>query len=435
MHRIVIVGGGAGGLELATRLGDKLGKSRRAHVTLVDRCATHIWKPLLHEVAAGSLDTNVHQIGYAAHARWHHFEFCNGELIGLDRGQKTLQLAAVVDPEHAGEVILPQREITYDTLVLAIGSQTHFFDIPGAREHAITLDTLPQAERLRRRLLQTCVKNGSRETTGQPSPIDIVIIGGGETGAELSAELRRMEDVLREFNVHSTAAESRMSVTLLEAGPRILPALPTEVSEVTANELQELNIDISVADPVVAVEKSMVMTKSGRRLRSDITVWAAGIRAPACLANLDGLSVNKINQLNVTKTLQSETDNNIFALGDCASCHWTEKRMVPPRAQAARQQAIFLADAIQARLRGRDIGEFSYSDYGSLVSLGPRSAVGVISATSREPRVFVRGRFAKLMYSALYRKHLASVSGVRKTLAGIVVDSLRRVNTPRIKLH
>ncbi|WP_213305686.1 NAD(P)/FAD-dependent oxidoreductase [Paraburkholderia sacchari] len=435
MHRIVIVGGGAGGLELATRLGDKLGRSKRAHVTLVDRCATHIWKPLLHEVASGSLDTHVHQIAYAAHARWHHFEFCHGELIGLNRSQHTLLLGAVSDAEHPGEGVLPPRDLEYDTLILALGSQTHFFGVTGAQENAITLDTLPQAERLRRRLLQTCVKSSARKDGGRSSHVDIVIIGGGATGVELAAELRRMEAVLREFKVHRADQHGGMSVTLLEAGPRILPALPPDVTAATSDQLRDLRIDVSVGDPVIAVESDTVVTQSGRRIPSDVTIWAAGIKAPACLAKLDGLSANKINQLNVSRTLQSESDPDIFALGDCASCPWTGDRMVPPRAQAAHQQAIFLFHAIQARLRGEAVGEFRYSDYGSLISLGPTSAVGVISPSSQAKRIFVKGRIARVMYSALYRKHLAAVSGLRKTLVGIVVDSLRRLNTPGVKLH
>jgi NADH:ubiquinone reductase (H+-translocating) len=435
VHRIVIVGGGAGGLELATRLGDNLGKSKRAHVTLVDRCTTHIWKPLLHEIAAGTLDTHAHQIGYAAHARWHSFQFCHGELIGLDRSRRVLRVAAVSDPENPHELILPPRDLAYDTLVLALGSQTHFFGVTGAKEHAITLDTPSQAERLRRRLLHVCAKTAAQGETGTPPAAGVVIIGGGATGIELAAELRRMEDVLREFNVHHAQRANRMRVTLLEAGPRILPALSPDVSATTSDRLRDLSIDILLNDPVIAVENDTVVTKKGLRIPSDITIWAAGIKAPECLASLDGLSVNKINQVNVTASLQSETDAHIFAMGDCASCTWKENLMVPPRAQAAHQQALFLFRAIRARLCNRPIGQFRYADHGSLISLGPRSAVGVISPSWFVSQIFVQGRFARLLYSALYRKHLAGVSGLRGAIVSTVADALRRVGKPGVKLH
>src|SRR6476659_11054103 len=105
--RIVVVGGGAGGLELATALGERLGKRGRAHVTLVDRSRTHLWKPLLHEVAAGSMDIHAHQLDYLAQARWHGFTFTLGALAGLDRRAREIAIAAVVDDE--GVEILPAR--------------------------------------------------------------------------------------------------------------------------------------------------------------------------------------------------------------------------------------------------------------------------------------------------------------------------------------
>src|SRR5881392_2486181 len=113
-HRVVIVGGGAGGLELATRAGDRLGRRGRATVTLVDKNETHLWKPLLHEVAAGSMDIHAHQLDYLAQARWHRFTFVLGALAGLDRAARDVLVAPVKDDE--GEEILPARRVPYDTL-------------------------------------------------------------------------------------------------------------------------------------------------------------------------------------------------------------------------------------------------------------------------------------------------------------------------------
>src|SRR5919106_6951634 len=118
LHRIVIVGGGAGGLELATRLGDRLGRRRQARITLIDCARTHLWKPLLHEVAAGSMDLYEHDLDYLAQARWHHFDFQLGRMDGLDRSRRVIRIAPTQD-EQSGEELIPRREIAYDTLVIA----------------------------------------------------------------------------------------------------------------------------------------------------------------------------------------------------------------------------------------------------------------------------------------------------------------------------
>lgn len=290
---------------------------------------------LLHEVAAGSLDTHAHQITYAAHAHWHHFSFVQGEMTGVERDARQVKIGAVVDADDDSKEVLPARTIEYDTLVLALGSRTHFFGVPGAQDNAITLDTLEQAERLRKRLLQACVRKQALSEGGNAEPVDLAIIGAGATGVELAAELRRMETTFRQFGVLATDGSTTMRITLLEAGNRILPALPEKVSLATHTSLKNLDVSISVSDSVTRVEPQSVATKSGRVIPADITIWAAGIKAPEVLASLDGIVVNKLNQVKVSGSLQSESDENIFALGDCASCSWTSERMVPPRAQAA----------------------------------------------------------------------------------------------------
>ncbi|MDR5832356.1 NAD(P)/FAD-dependent oxidoreductase [Caballeronia sp. LP006] len=433
MHRIVIVGGGAGGLELATRLGDRLGAGNRAQVTLVDRWPTHVWKPLLHEVAAGSLDTNTHQITFAAHAHWHHFGFVQGEMTGLSRANKEVSVAPVYDND--GVEIIPARTLQYDTLVLALGSRTHFFGVNGAQKNAITLDTLEQAELLRKRLLQACLRKRAFNQGSSDQAVDIAIIGGGATGVELAAELRRMEDTFRQFGLLSGEKQHQMRITLLEAGGRILPALSDKVSNATQSLLERMSVVVSVADPVDNVAANFVKTKSGRSIAADVTIWAAGIKAPDVLSSLDGITVNRINQVKVTQTLQSVADGDIFALGDCASCAWTDDRMVPPRAQAAHQQAVFLFKALTARIRGRPMGVFAYRDHGSLISLGSSTAVGSLSNRATSRSIFVQGLVAKVMYAALYRKHLAAVSGLRHTAIALLAHSLRRVASPRVKLH
>jgi NADH dehydrogenase len=438
-HRLVIVGGGAGGLELATRLGDRLGSlrsGRRARVTLVDLNATHIWKPLLHEVAAGSMDPNTHQIAYAAQASWHHFEFQQGALTGVDRAQRRIQVGEVRGED--GELILPAREIPYDTLVLAVGSVTNFFGVPGAAVNALALDTAAQAERFRRRLLAACMRAQANRMTASDGArgVSVVIIGAGATGVELSAELRTTAQVLAAYGIHDLDPAHDVRIHLIEAGPRVLPALPDRVSGGITRLLGRLDVDVLTGERVTEVAPECVRMASGREIASDLTVWAAGIAAPPVTAQLQGLTLNRLGQIEVEPSLQVKGDPDIFALGDCAACAWPEtKGWVPPRAQAAHQQADHLVQAIERRLAGRPLRPFRYRDFGSLVSLGDYSAVGNLMGGVIAGSFLVEGLFARLMYASLYRMHMRALLG----FWGMVVDAishwLRRTTHPRVKLH
>lgn len=435
-HRFVIVGGGAGGLELATQLGDKYGKHKKADIILVDRSPTHLWKPLLHEVAAGSLDIHTHQVEYIAQASWHWFEFQQGELLGLDRERKTVSVSACFDAD--GQEILPQREIAYDTLILAIGSVTSFFNVPGAEQHAIALDTTAQAERFRRQLIAACMRAqnrlGENENAARPR-VDIGIIGGGATGVELSAELRNTAQILRAYGLHHLDPVRDINITIIEAGQRILAALPERVSNETTKLLRKLNVDVFTSERVTEIQERCVRTASGKSVPADLIVWAAGIRAPDVLQTL-GLPVNKQGQIIVTQTLRTEVDKNIFAFGDCAACPAPETgRTVPPRAQAAHQQAKFLLRALPRHLTGEPLPTFTFRDLGSLVSLGRLSAVGNLMGNLVGGSMLIEGLLARLLYTSLYRMHVMALSGFMRMVLDTLVHWLRGKTAPRIKLH
>lgn len=428
VHRIVIVGGGAGGLELATALGDKLVKSGRISVVLVDRSSTHIWKPLLHEVAAGSMDANSHQLEYAAQARWHRFVYQPGELQGLDRERKTITIGSLNDDD--GVELLPRRDIPYDTLVLSIGSVTNFFNVPGAEKNAISIDTMHQAEHFRRRMIGLCVRADQAQ-----SKLNIAIIGGGATGVELSAELRNTAEILGAYGLHHLDPHRDIRISVIEAAPRILSALPERVSSKTTELLNHMEIDVLIDAKVSEVQEHAVMLANGDSVPADLTVWAAGIRAPQILSEL-GLPVNRLGQVVVTQSLQTEVDPNIFAFGDCAACPWPEKNStVPPRAQAAHQQASFLFNVIKKRLDNEELPVFQYRDLGSLVSLGRFDAVGNLMGPLLGRAMFIEGVLARLLYISLYRMHLVALHGVIRTCADTVGHWLRRKTSPRVKLH
>ncbi|MGL4395443.1 MAG: NAD(P)/FAD-dependent oxidoreductase, partial [Hyphomicrobium sp.] len=189
LPHIIVVGGGAGGLELATQLGHKLGRKRKARITLVDRSRTHIWKPLLHEIAAGSMEVDRHELEYQAQGHWHGFKFRYGEMTGVDRKAKRVNLAATFDED--GREITPVRSFDYDYLVIAVGSVSNDFGTPGVKDNAIMLDTPEQAERFNRRLLNACVRANAQPGPVRPGQLHVAIIGAGATGTELSAELHR----------------------------------------------------------------------------------------------------------------------------------------------------------------------------------------------------------------------------------------------------
>lgn len=431
IHRIVIVGGGAGGLELATRLGRSLGKREQAKVVLVDANLTHIWKPLLHEVAAGSLNSTGDELNYVAQAKWNHFEFQLGRMCGLDRANKRIRLAATHVPE--GHALLPEREIAYDTLVLAVGSTTNDFGTPGAAEHCICLDTRKQAERFRRQLLSHYLRAQAGE--GYGNQVNIAIIGAGATGVELAAELRHASHELAAYGLDRILPEN-LQITLIEAGPRVLPALPERISTSVHKTLEKLGTTVLTNAAVSEVTADGLNTKQGQHIPAHLKVWAAGIRAPSFLKDLDGLESNRIDQLVVRTTLQTTRDDDIFAFGDCAACPQpdNEGRHVPPRAQAAHQQASLLAKSLKLRLEGKPLPEYRYRDYGSLISLSSFSAIGNLMG-NLTGSVTLEGWLARKFYVSLYRMHQMALYGGIRTFLMMLGDRFRRSTEPRLKLH
>ncbi|MBD8826360.1 NAD(P)/FAD-dependent oxidoreductase [Pseudomonas sp. CFBP 13602] len=431
-QRIVIVGGGAGGLELATSLGKTLGKRGTASVTLVDANLTHIWKPLLHEVAAGSLNSSEDELNYVAQAKWNHFEFQLGRMSGLDRAAKQIQLSATLDPETGLELV-PARSIGYDTLVIAVGSTTNDFGTKGAAEHCLFLDTRKQAERFHQQLLNHYLRAhaGHDESRAQ---ISVAIVGAGATGVELAAELHNAAKELAAYGLGRIAPEN-MRITLIEAGPRVLPALPERIGQPVHQTLEKLGVTVLTNAAVSEVTAESLLTSSGQVIPASLKVWAAGIRAPGFLKEIDGLETNRINQLVVRPTLQSTRDDDIFAFGDCAACPQPgTDRNVPPRAQAAHQQASLLAKSLKLRIEGKALPEYTYKDYGSLISLSHFSAVGNLMG-NLTGSVMLEGWLARMFYVSLYRMHQAALYGLFRTGMLMLGSRIGRGTEPRLKLH
>ena len=435
LHHIVIVGGGAGGLELATRLGDGLGKKQKALITLIDSTRTHVWKPLLHEIAAGSMSPEKHELEYMAQAHWHHFRFRLGRMDGLNRAAKEVTIAPYFDEE--GVEVIARRTFKYDSLVIAIGSTTNDFGIKGALEHSIALDTQEQAEKFHRRLHNALLRAQTQTAPIHAGQLEVVIVGAGATGVELAAELHNTTRELAAYGLNKIDADRDIKISIIEASERVLPALPPKLSDAVNLELRKLNVQVFAGERVTEVSEKGVHTHSGRFYPSELVVWAAGIKAPEFLKQLDGLETNRINQLVVKQTLQTTLDDSIFAFGDCAACPWIgHDGNVPPRAQAAHQQASLLAKSMKKRA-GNDINLpiYHYRDYGSLVNLGRYSTVGSLMGALSGGNMYIQGMFARLMYQSLYKMHLMTLHGMAEVVLQTLARMITRRTEPKVKLH
>ena len=429
MTKIIVVGGGAGGLELATKLGRTLGRKKRAQITLVDRKASHLWKPLLHEVATGSLDEGVDALSYRAHAKNHYFDFQMGSLNDIDRERKVIALSEFKD-DH-GELLMPSRELEYDILVMALGSTSNDFNTPGVRDNCIFLDSPEQAHRFRTEMNNQFLKLHAKNGQGT---VDIAIVGAGATGVELSAELHNAVKELRTYGFGDLDS-SKLNVNLIEAGERILPALPPRISSAAHSELTKLGVNVRTNTMVTQADANGLTTKDGDKIPAQIMVWAAGIKAPDFMKDIGGLETNRINQLVVKNTLQTTLDDNIFAIGDLAQCTQADGSFVPPRAQAAHQMASCAFSNIIAKLNGRDLKDYIYKDKGSLVSLSRFSTVGSLMGNLTKGSMMVEGRIARIVYISLYRMHQMALHGLIKTSLMMLVGRINRVLRPNLKLH
>jgi NADH dehydrogenase len=432
--QIVVVGGGAGGLELVTRLSAALGREK-FDIILVEKNRTHIWKPLLHEVAAGSLDANLDEVGYRSHCHRWGYRFFYGSLEGIDRVNRNIWIAPILDED--GSEIMGRHRIRYDYLVMAVGSVSNDFNIPGVAKHCLFLDSRVQADRFRNKLLDQCLRVSRimSEAPEKDAHVRIAVVGGGATGVELAAELYNAAAALRHYGLE-VFDESRMEITLIEAGPRILPALPEDLATAAREELEALGVHVLTNTQIVEATRDGMVTRSGEIIRAELRVWAAGVKAPEMLKDIAGLETNRNNQLLVRPTLQTTRDDHIFAIGDCVFFQAEQQTQpVPPRAQAAHQMAAAVSVNLQRQIRGLPLKSFVYRDYGSLVSLSRYSTVGSLMGSLIGGRMAIEGRLARFVYASLYRMHLFAIHGAFKGAAMIVYGWVNRIVRPRLKLH
>ena len=407
MQKIIIIGGGAGGLELATDLGDKLGKTDKAQITLVDKNSYHLWKPLLHEVATGVLDEQVDNIYYASQGQQHNFEFTQGTFTDLDRNSKQITVI-----NHNDEPI----SIDYDILVIAIGSTSNDFGTPGVKEHCIFLDDQNAAIRLREILINKftsfCSIIDDHQSTDEDK-IRIAIVGGGATGVELASELPNMVEKFGACGRNKMCSDL-LDVSVIEATDRILPALPEKTAISITKTLEKQGIHVLTKTMITKAENDGFYPKDGDIIKADIMIWTAGVKAPDYLKEISGLESSRSNQLVVKPTLQTSRDDSIFVIGDCAYAMQENGHASPPTAQAAHQMAKICYENIINILNNNPLKSFKYTDNGTIISLHD-TAQGVVKIAGKS-EMSVKGWFALIIHRLLYRMHQASLLGIFKTI-------------------
>jgi NADH dehydrogenase len=430
MHKVVIVGGGIAGILAATHLGRHLKGSASTSVLLIDHNFAHVWKPMLHTFAAGTANYSTQSFSFAPLAKRNGIDYWPGELCGLDRHRKTVELGPIALPDGRSE--LPGRSIPYDTLVLAIGSHSNDFHTPGVSEHCYFMDDVGQAQTLNAAIRSETIRNMD---IGEET--DVVIIGGGATGVELAAELTRRIQIFSGYVSRTSPPRLRITLieTLIETGPRLLASFPEKISRAVEGKLAKLGVDVRTGTKVIGADNQGVLIEGGQRIDAPIRVWAAGVKAPSVAAKLGGLDINRKGQIVVRPTLQMKDDDSIFALGDCASFTGADGRPLPTTAQVARQQGLFLARSLARYItHNRPLDDFNFTDMGSLIALGDYAAYGSIGAHGFLHGALIKGWLAKVGHASLYRMHQIDLNGLMRGSVGWLDDDLTKVARPPIRL-
>ncbi|MBB3951734.1 NAD(P)/FAD-dependent oxidoreductase [Aureimonas jatrophae] len=421
-HRLLILGGGAGGLELASQFaghGD-------IEVTLVDREATHVWKPRLHELAAGTVSTSLSEISFYRLGHLRQFRFEQGSVEALDPERRTVRLAALRD--RAAGIEVPPREIGYDGCVVALGGVTADFGVEGVTENAVRLDGKEDADAFRERFVLAMI--GARES-GRPA--DVVIVGSGATGTELAAHLRNSERAF--FDQNARERETKLlDITILEAGDELMPGASDELRRGLAARLRELDVKVVTNVRVSAVDRDEVRA-GGERWPATLTVWAGGLTGSPVLGRLGPFQIDKRGRIVVDETLAAEGVPHVWAMGDATSLtpRGSDKPL-PPTAQVASQQADYLAEVLPLTLKGEPVEPFRYRDRGKLVSLARAGAVGSLPV-GRKNKLEIDGVAAVAAYNALQRQHQWRVLGPWRGTVAIAADMVSPAKGPALKLH
>lgn len=424
--KIIVVGGGVAGLELANKLGDTLGSKNKATITLIDCNLSHIWKPLLHKIATGSIDSDLESISYLEQAKKHNFNFKLGKLKNIDKKNKQITLSEIRDKKR--NILIQEEKIKFDILVLAIGSITNDFEIKGVSENCFFLNNIKQANLLYRKMLNLFIYKKNKEK------IKITIVGGGPTGVELSSEIFNMLQKL-EYYKFKNLSKKNISITLIEGEKRILPGISKKISKTIYKKLKKIGVSIKTKTFIKYVNQNKLETQSKEIIDSNIIIWTAGIKTPDYMKKIGKLETNKFNQLIIKNTLQTTLNDYIFAIGDCASYIDDKGNHIPARAQSAHQMATLCYKNIILLNKSKKLKKYKYKDHGYLISLSKFKTIGQINKFLFYKKIAIKGKIAKLIYLSLYRIHLIKIYGYFKTILLILISIFNKKIRSKIKIY
>ena len=406
--RVLVVGGGIAGVVLAT----KLGQAGRTDVTLVDKSLSHVWKPTMHTIAAGTSSAERQRLSLLALAKRNGFTFWPGSLEEVDRDARRVALGPFAAPPP-GEARAVAHALPYDALVLAVGSRANDFGTAGVAEHCWTVDDLVEAEDFRTRLRR------SMFTAGDGRTVDVAIVGGGATGVELAAELKRAIDLVSGYGPPEMAHALRL--TLLEAGPRLLPAFPAHIAAAATRTLTRLGIAVRTGATVTLADADGFTLEDGTRVAASLKVWAAGVKAPDVLVAHRGPGA-----------IEDRPARRVGEAADHAGPRDLRARRLrepacrrrppgagnrpggPPAGALPREPLGGHAGGAPvpagAPRRGGEVTPFRYHDRGSIVSLSDYNGWGTFGhyAFGGGP---LKGLSARWAHALLYRQHRFALLG------------------------
>ena len=347
--RVVILGAGFGGLTAAKALAGS------ARVTLVDRHNFQTFLPLLYQVSTAGLaaDHVAHPIRGAL--RNTGVAFRMGSPISINHSNKTVELDS-------------KEILEFDHLVVALGSATADFGVPGVRENSLGMKSVHEAITIRadvmRRFEDLC-------RTEDKTILSISVVGGGPTGVEMAGAFAEL--VRGPLKNDEAQAAARVIVNIIEAGPRLLPSFAERLSERTKRDLEKLGVTVKLNTSVAEVQSTSIKLKDGTSIPSDVTIWAAGVQGEPTAARLN-LPLTK-SRIDVEPTLQVKSYPYIWAIGDIAGISSHGEDFLPMVAPVALQQGRFVAQQLLRMHQGLPLLPFKYRDKGSMATIGRHKAV------------------------------------------------------------
>ncbi|MEI6649473.1 MAG: NAD(P)/FAD-dependent oxidoreductase [Actinomycetes bacterium] len=347
--RVLILGGGFGGLAAAKALG------KRAIVTVVDRHNYQTFLPLLYQVSTAGLAADHVAYPIRGALRETRGNFRMGSPISIDHKNKSVKL-------DSSEVL------DFDHLIVAMGSATADFGIPGVAEHALGMKTISEALEIRAEVMRRFEDLCRFE---DETRLHIVLVGGGPTGVELAGALAELvRGPLKNDQAH---AAKHIDISLIEAGPRLLPMFDESLSQKTKEELEDLGVTVLCNTAVKEVESRKILLGNGETIASEITIWAAGVKGSP---DMDYLNIPKVgNRVDVDETMQVRHYPHIWAIGDIAGAKGKDGKFLPMIAPVAMQQGRFVAEQILRFEKGVAPLKFVYKDKGSMATIGRNKAV------------------------------------------------------------